>query len=39
MNVYKPHMAGRPATLEHENSTGSPIEESMSCKVFSEQRE
>jgi hypothetical protein len=38
MNTDEPHMAGRPATLENENTLGSPIEESMSCRVFSEQR-
>ena len=31
-------MAGRPATLEDENVFGVAIEESTSCKVFSEQR-
>jgi hypothetical protein len=30
-------MAGRPAALEDENSSHRPIEESMGCKMFSEQ--
>jgi hypothetical protein len=34
----EPHMAGRPATLEDENTLGSSIEESTTSKVFSEQR-
>jgi hypothetical protein len=31
-------MAGGPATLEDENVFGVAIEESTTCKVFSEQR-
>jgi hypothetical protein len=31
-------MAGRPAALEDENSSHRPIEESMGCKMFSEQQ-
>jgi hypothetical protein len=38
MNADEPPMAGRPATLEDENTFSSLIEESITCKVFSEQR-
>jgi hypothetical protein len=34
----QPLMAGRQAALEDENTSVRPIEESMGCKVFSEQQ-
>jgi hypothetical protein len=37
INTDEPPMAGRPATLEDENTFSSLIEESITCKVFSEQ--
>jgi hypothetical protein len=38
IHTDEPRMAGRPSALKDENASASPIEESMSCNVFSEQR-